>query len=150
MPPPIYAVIDKCPVPVGQHLVQGHVKKGNANFDATKSYFTDKNGTEIDFNAAINLLIAAKDHVNGLASPAAKRDQTKSITTGTKTVHAITADAGKVGFAVTWGDKVGKSRNGDDCTWICLFVTATLASGRHQWVTAYPATATYVTGKKIA
>jgi len=147
MPPAIYAVIDKCPVPVGQHLVQGHVKKGNAKFDVSKSYFTDKSGTEIDFTAAVNLLISAKDVVTNLAT--AKRDQTKSITNGTKTVHAITADTGKIGFAVTWGDKVGTDRNASDCKWVCLFVSSKLEGGRHQWVTAYPATDTYVSSKKI-
>lgn len=144
--PAIYSVIDKCPVPVGAHLVKNHVRKGNASFDSTKSYFTDKEGNELAWEAAVQVLIKAKETIEGLATT--KRDLIKSITNGTKTVYAITADTGKIGFAVTWGDKVGRDQS-SDCKWVCLFVTSTLTASRHQWVTAFPATETYVNSKKL-
>lgn len=143
----IYNVIDKCPIPVGAHLVKGHVKEGNIAYVATKSYFTDENGTAIAWMPAVNLLSKAKDTVTSLASK--NRDQAKTLTNGTATVYAIKADEGKLGFAVTWGKRVGTDSGGTECKWVCMFVTKTLTSSRHQWVTAYPALETYVTGKKL-
>jgi hypothetical protein len=144
--PAIYAVLDKCPVPVGSHLVSSHVKKDNAKFDSQKSYFTDASGNAIAFEAAINLLIKAKD--TGVNLSSTKKDQAKIVAVPPKTVCSISADPGKVGFAVTWGDQVGSDSTAASCKWICLFVTSTLTGGRHQWVTAFPATDTYVTSKR--
>jgi hypothetical protein len=142
----IYQVFDKCPTPANGHMVAAHVKKGAKAFDATKSFFTDKNGAEIDTNAALLLLSKAKDVATNLS--ALKRDESKSVTASPKEVCRISADDGKLGFAVTWGDQVGTDSHAASCKWICLFVTKTLQGGRHQWVSAYPATDTYVTGKK--
>ena len=143
----IYTIIDKCPVPVGAHLVQGHVKEGNAKFDGSKSYFTNEEGGAVAWEPAVNLLIKAKEAVGKISG--AKKDQAKTITNVSGTVHAITADPGKYGFAVTWGKRVGTDGTGNECKWVCLFVTTQLQGGRHQWVTAYPATETYVTRHKV-
>ena len=141
----IYQVLDKCPIPVGAHLVGGHVKKGNKDFDAGKSYFTDKAGAEADFNASVNLLIKAKEVGTSLTQ--FKKDENKKVSMPPKQITRITADEGKLGFAVTWGDQVGTDSDASTCAWVCLFVTSKLTAGRHQWVTAFPATETYVSGK---
>jgi len=145
--PSIYSVLDKCPVPFGAHLVSGHVKKGNAAFDAKKSFFTDTSGTEIGADDAIKFLVKAKDTAAALAFQ--KRDEAKSITSVAKKIQAINTDQGKIGYAVTWGEQVGKDGE-DACTWVCMVVTSNLTGGRHQWVTAHPATDDYVTRKKVA
>lgn len=144
--PSIKSVFENSPVPASAHLVSGHVKKGNTAFDAKKSYFTDSAGSEIASLDAIKLLIKAKDTATALG--ALKGQENKGITSGVKSIHAITADTGKLGYAVNWGDQVGID-NAAACKWICLFVTSTLTSARHQWVTAFPATDTYVNGKKM-
>ena len=144
----IYTIIDKCPLPIGAHLVHGHVKEGNAKFNAEKSYFTDESGNAVAFEPAVQLLIKAKDAAARIST--LSKDHSKSITNVNGTVHAIKADPGKYGFAVSWGKRVGT--DGDtrgECKWICLFVTTQLTGGRHQWVTAYPATENYVTRHKV-
>ena len=144
--PSIYSVLDKCPVPFGAHLVSGHVKKDNAAFDAKKSFFSDTTGTEIGADDAIKLLVKAKDAGYGLAF--LKKDEAKAITNVAKKIQAISANQGKIGYAVTWGEQVGL--DGENvCKWICLVVTSTLTGARHQWVTAHPATDDYVTRKKL-
>jgi hypothetical protein len=145
--PSIYHVFDKSPIPVGSHLISGHVKKNNAKFDATKSYFTNKEGTEIDCDTAINLLIKAKQVASNLTKFKKDEEKKVSIPDPPQAITRIQADEGKLGFAVTWGDQVGVDRNAAVCKWVCLFVTKTLGSGLHQWVTAYPATESYVTQK---
>lgn len=143
---PIYAVFDKCPTPASGHMVAGHVKKGAKNFNDEKSYFTDKDGTEIDVMGTLMLLSKAKDVATHTS--AKLKTEGKCVNVPPNTVCSISADSGKLGFAVTWGERVG-SDGGAECTWICLFVTTTLTQGRHQWVSAFPATETYVTGKRI-
>lgn len=143
---PIYAVFDKCPTPASGHLVAGHVKKGAKDFNENKSYFTDKSGVEIDAMATLLLLSKAKDVATNTS--AMQRSEGKCVNVPPKTVCTITADQGKLGFAVTWGERVGTD-GGSECQWICLFVTTTLTGGRHQWVSAFPATETYVTGKRL-
>jgi hypothetical protein len=142
----IYGVFDKCPTPASSHIISGHVKKGAKDFNADKSYFTDKDGVEIDGMAALFLLSKAKDVATTTSGKL--RNESRIVNVPPKTVCAISADAGKLGFAVTWGERVGTD-SGSECQWICLFVTTTLTSGRHQWVSAFPATETYVEGKKI-
>ena len=144
---PIYAVFDKCPTPANGHMVAGHVRKGAKNFDADKSYFTDKDGAEIDMMTTLNLLSKAKDIATNTS--AKQRTEGKCVSIPPKTICSISADAGKLGFAVTWGERVGSDSYGAECTWICLFVTTTLKEGRNQWVSAFPATETYVAGKRI-
>lgn len=143
---PIYAVFDKCPTPASGHLITGHVKKGAKDFNADKSYFTDKDGVEIDSMAALFLLSNAKDVATNTS--AKQRNESKIVSVPPKTVCTISADAGKLGFAVTWGERVGTD-GGVECQWICFFVTTKLTNGRHQWVSAFPATDTYVAGKRI-
>jgi hypothetical protein len=143
----IYQVFDKCPTPANGHMIAAHVKKNATNFDANKSFFTDTTGAEIDTIAALQLLAKAKDTAANLS--ATKRDQHKSIVALPKEVCRITADDKYLGFAVTWGDQVGTDRYGAACKWVCLFVTKKMESGRHQWVSAYPATDTYVAGKRF-
>jgi hypothetical protein len=141
----IYDVFDKSPTPAGAHLIAGHVRKDNKDFDASKSYFTNKDGVGIDLMTALFLLVKAKETGTNLTQ--FKKDESKKVSLPPKEVTRITADDGKLGFAVTWGDQVGIDSNGAVCKWVCLFVTKNLTAGRHQWVTAYPATGDYVAGK---
>ena len=129
-------------------MVAGHVRKGAKNFDAAKSYFTDKSGVEIDTMATLTMLSNARDMVNNIT--AKKSGENRLVSFPPKTVCAISANAaGNLGFAVTWGERVGTDSGGSECTWVCLFVTSSLTAGRHQWVSAFPATGTYVEGKKL-
>lgn len=144
--PGIYAVFDKTPVPMGAHLVSGHVKVGNKAFDGAKSFFTDSSGTALGTDDAVKLLVKAKSVIATLTL--LKKDAEKTVTGPAGTVQRISADAGKLGYAVTWSEQVGSDKLESVCKWICLFVTSTQAGGRHQWVTAYPATESYVEGKK--
>lgn len=127
------------------HAVRGHVRDAHPPTPASKSYFVNTAGEPINATNALILCSNAKSE----AMKALSRDKTihESVQ-----VERINADSGKIGVAITWGEKVGISRR-SNCEWLVIIFLEQLASrtgGRYSKIaTTYPATATYVNGKKF-
>jgi hypothetical protein len=145
----IYDMFEHSPTPAGRHLIAGHVL-GQAECGVDKGYFTDAQGAALDLTNALQLLAKAKSVVTGL--PKSKTQDAKYVLNGTTQIRKMkSSDSTKSAFAVTWGIKTGFSRaDGADCEWIVLVLTNKKSGNQYQWVTAYPASSSYVTNHRLA
>lgn len=144
------SILENTPVVASAHIFGGHCKKDNKTYAGNKSYFTDSDGNELNLADALKAVNKSKDKASSLAQASGQAERSidgVAARAGQKMRLVKSSDNKNVAIAYTDGTQTGLDPYRSPptpCTWTVFVMTKTMTSGRHTWVTAYPATDDFV------